>query len=380
MSGNLSHVLALDNVQADEPSVIHARFLSKKENTPSLAFSLDIDVKLPGSGITAIYGHSGSGKTSLLRCIAGLQKETKGELTVNGTQWQSDSFSLPTHKRPLGYVFQEASLLPHLTAQGNLDYANKRSDNKLDQNLYKQIIEILGIAKILPQYPEQLSGGERQRVAIARALLINPKLLLMDEPLASLDLARKKEILPYLEQLRTLLDIPILYVTHSMDEVARLADHVVVLNEGKVVLQGSLSEVFSNIDLPYNFQQDTGVVLQGEVVDRDKQWHLASVKTLLGNIWIPDGDDAMPEKLRIRILAKDVSLSLEDHQDTSILNRLLVEVVQISDDDDKTMSLIRLKSGDEYLIARVTRRSAVHLSLCIGKSLWAQIKSVAIVH
>ncbi|MGJ8671147.1 MAG: molybdenum ABC transporter ATP-binding protein, partial [Oceanococcus sp.] len=207
-------------------------YLSYGKSSPP---ALDLKVQIPGRGVTAIYGPSGAGKTSLLRCIAGLQ-QAKGELSVLGQSWQSQRHSLPTHKRPLGFVFQEASLFAHLTAAGNLRFAQKRA--AAQSSTWSDIVALMGLEALLERYPHQLSGGERQRVAIARALLIQPKLLLMDEPLAALDASLKSEIMPYLERLHERAEVPILYVSHSLDEIARFADHVVILQQGRVQLQG----------------------------------------------------------------------------------------------------------------------------------------------
>ncbi|MDP1536360.1 MAG: molybdenum ABC transporter ATP-binding protein [Burkholderiales bacterium] len=229
-------------------------------------FTLDVDLELPSRGVTALFGHSGSGKTTLLRCIAGLERTANGYLAIDGTLWQDGASFLPTHRRPIGYVFQEASLFPHLSVRGNLEYGAKRAQSLPAReggagggraNLcrpasadFSHIVELLGIGTLLDRKPERLSGGERQRVAIARALLTAPRLLLMDEPLAALDLARKNEILPYLERLHDELEIPVLYVSHAPDEVARLADHLVVMDGGRAVAQGPLADVLSRIDLP----------------------------------------------------------------------------------------------------------------------------------
>lgn len=343
-------------------------------------FSLEVNVRLPGQGITTIFGHSGSGKTTLLRCMAGLEKPEQANIIVKGEVWQNQHISLATHKRPLGYVFQEASLFDHLTAKGNLDYAIKRADAPFNQALYTKVMDIMAIAPMLSRYPSQLSGGERQRIAIARALLIQPKILMMDEPLAALDSARKQEILPYLEKLRDSFDIPILYVSHSMDEVARLADHTLVLAQGKVIAQGNLTQVFSRIDLPMQLQQDKGVIVQATVVERDSQWQLMRVSFAIGELWLKDNGEAIGNRVRVRILARDVSLTLSCHDDSSILNRLPVTVVEIAADDDEAMVLLRLQVGEEFIIARLTRRSEAHLQITEGKKLWAQIKSVAIVY
>jgi len=225
-------------------SGIQARF---KLDWPG--FTLDVDLDLPARGVTALFGHSGSGKTTLLRCIAGLERAPQGQLKVLGDIWQNGSQWLPTHQRPLGYVFQEASLFPHLTVMNNLQYGLKRVSGVVRVSL-DQAIELLGIGHLLARKPDQLSGGERQRVGMARALALSPRLLLMDEPLAALDLKRKQEILPYLERLHAELDIPVLYVSHSPDEVARLADHIVVMEAGRAVAAGQLTDTLARIDLP----------------------------------------------------------------------------------------------------------------------------------
>lgn len=351
--------------------------LRRRSNQPD--FSLDVDLTLPSKGVTALFGPSGSGKTTLLRCVAGLARAEQGCLSVNGQTWQSDRLFLPTHKRPLGYVFQESSLFPHLTAQGNLNYAVNRASVANANVLYDRVIAVMGIESILSRYPGQLSGGERQRVAIARALLIQPQILLMDEPLARLDMERKQEILPYLEKLRTHFDIPILYVSHSMDEVARLADYVVMLETGRVVAQGALGEVFSRIDLSLPVGEDVGVVWHGQVVERNDQWHLARFASAKDVLWVRDAGDYVGNEVRLRILARDVSLTLTEHHDSSILNRLSVRITGITQDKDEAMVLVQLQTHANCLIARLTQRSAAHLQLKVGQQLWAQVKSVAIV-
>lgn len=208
-------------------------------------FTLDVSFKAPLRGITAIFGHSGSGKSTLLRCIAGLEKADQAYLQLGDDVWEDShhKLCLPTHKRPIAYVFQEPSLFPHLSVIKNIEYGKKRSRFFRRENAVEQTIELLGIGHLLQRMPEQLSGGERQRVAIARALAVCPQLLLMDEPLAALDIKRKREILPFLERLHQDLDIPVLYVTHSPAEVKRLADTVVLLDEGKIQQQGSLQNM-----------------------------------------------------------------------------------------------------------------------------------------
>lgn len=368
----------INSALADRAGVIFARFEFNQTKAKKKSFKLDINIEIPGKGITTIYGHSGSGKTTFLRCVAGLEKPDNGYLSVNGSIWQNKSHFVPTYQRPLGYVFQESSLFPHLTAEGNLKYAIKRSGVTGDDQLYAQVMAIMEIETVLKRYPSQLSGGERQRVAIARALLIRPRLLLMDEPLASLDTKRKQEILPYLERLRSF-DIPILYVSHSLDEITRLADHVVMLEEGKVVAQGNIKEVFSRLDLPLYCFEEPGAILNGKIISRDLQWHLMRMTFDSGELFLHDVGLEVGQPIRVRILAKDVSLSLTNHQDTSILNRIQAEVIEINADQDEAMSLVRLKAGGEFLIAKLTRRSVHCLEIKPGKKVWAQIKSVAIV-
>lgn len=342
-------------------------------------FELDVDIDIPGQGVTAIFGESGSGKTSLLRCIAGLENKMSGSVCVNGELWQDAKVCVPTHKRSLGYVFQEASLFAHLTALGNLRYASKRSHQPPKPELFEQVVSVMGIAGILSQLPEHLSGGERQRVAIARALLSQPKLLLMDEPLASLDTSRKLEILPYLERLRSSFNIPILYVSHAVDEIVRLADHGVIMQQGKVIAQGGITQLFSKADIPLGASNEVGAILECKVVERDTKWHLMRVAFDGGELWLPDVENKQNHTQRIRVLASDVSLTLAPHTDSSILNVLSGQIVEISNDQDPAMSLVRLKVGGSYLLARLTQKSLQNISLVTGKSIWIQIKSAAIV-
>jgi molybdate transport system ATP-binding protein len=366
-------------------------------------FVLDVDLALPAKGVTVLYGQSGSGKTTLLRCLAGLVHAPGGVLSVDGEQWQGDELFVPTHKRPIGYVFQEPSLFEHLTVEGNLNYAQKRvdladpSDSVLSSN---EVIELLGIENLMQRKPNQLSGGEKQRVAIARALFSQPELLLMDEPLASLDTQRKREILPYLEKLRLELKIPIVYVTHSIDELSRLADWVVVLDQGRVVANGSLADVLTALDSPMQLD-DAGVVLETTIRSREAQWALMRVSFIGGELLLADNGRAEGETLRVRVDARDVSLTLSQHTDTSILNALPATVIEISACLSQGAVLVKLGLGhqsiaaldeskvideqseasrdsSEMLLSRITRRSADYLELAVGSQVWAQIKSVAV--
>lgn len=342
------------------------------------AFELDIDVTLPGSGITALFGPSGSGKTTVLRCIAGLERADVGYCSLNGHCWQKEGFFLAAHRRAVGYVFQESSLFPHLSAEGNLRYAMKRGRLKHDTRRYHQLIELMGIGSLLKRQPGTLSGGERQRVAIARALLVGPDILLMDEPLAALDTRRKLDILPYLENLRSDLKLPVVYVSHAIDEVMRLADSAVILDYGKVAAQGKVADVFSSPGTLVTADGGLGVIWEGTVTALDSRWQLMGIRCGDVDIWLPASEHRVGQTRRLRILARDVSIALTDHHDSSILNRLPAIVTDIVDTATDPMVLIHLQVGHQFLSAQVTRRSVDNLALRVGSRVWAQIKSAAI--
>ena len=339
-------------------------------------FSLEVNVQLPGSGVTALYGPSGCGKTTLLRCLAGLERAT-GTLSVNGESWQDASVFKPTHQRAIGYVFQESSLFPHLSALGNLQYGMKRAQ-RTDSVELDAIVELLGLRNLLNRKPDALSGGERQRVGIARALAVNPSLLLMDEPLAALDMKRKQEILPYLDRLQRTLQIPVIYVTHSPDEVARLAHHLVVMEAGRVITSGSLSDTLSRVDLPIRLGDDAGVVIEAVVSTIDGEWHLARMNFDDGNLWIRDPGLDAGTMARVRILASDVSLAREQPGKSSIQNILQGRIDRIADDEHPGLALVRVQVGKVALLARVTHRALADLALREGDQVWVQVKSVAL--
>lgn len=356
------------------PSGIRARF---KLDYPG--FSLDVDLDLPGRGVTALFGHSGSGKTTLLRALAGLEHAPGGLLSVNGDVWQDGGRFMPTWQRPLGYVFQEASLFPHLSVHGNLQYGQRRVSAGQRRVSLDQAVALLGIGHLLARKPDRLSGGERQRVGIARALATSPRLLLMDEPLAALDHALKQEILPYLERLHDELDIPVLYVSHAPDEVARLADHIVVMEGGVAVATGPLTETLARLDLPIKLGEDAGVVLDAMVAARDEEWHLAHMAFAGGRLWVRDQGLPVGHVARVRILARDVSLARAPVAGTSILNTLPAVVVDQVDDAHPALMLVKVRVGESFLLARLTRRSAHALELTPGQPIYAQIKAVALI-
>jgi molybdate transport system ATP-binding protein len=342
-------------------------------------FALDADIELPSRGISALFGHSGSGKTTLLRCIAGLERAPDGRLEIDGEVWQDATTFVPTHRRPLGYVFQEANLFAHLSVRANLDYGRKRVAGSARRVEWERAVELLGIGHLLERKPDRLSGGERQRVAIARALLTSPRLLLMDEPLAALDQARKDEILPYLEHLHDELEIPVLYVSHAADEVARLADHLVVLEDGKVLGAGPLAETLSRLDLPIRLGEDAGVVLDAVVAERDTEWQLARVEFAGGSLWVRDKGLDAGHHVRVRILARDVSIAREQIAGTSIMNTFPATVSTQADDTHPALTLLKLDAGGVPVLARLTKRSVANLHLEPGLPVWAQVKAVALI-
>jgi molybdate transport system ATP-binding protein len=411
-------------------------------------FMLDVDERLPARGVTALFGHSGSGKTTLLRCIAGLEHAAEGEVRFNGEVWQDASTWVPTHRRPIGYVFQEASLFPHLSVLDNLRYGQRRlgrvglparltsaltgrwlrsrsqvagrplavrgepssaADPEASRTAgeasvgdsgpartmagavaqadpadaegrfsLEQAIELLGIGHLLKRRPAALSGGERQRVGMARALAVNPRLLLMDEPLAALDHKRKQEILPYLERLHDALAIPVLYVSHAPDEVARLADHILVMDAGRVLASGPLNQVLSRLDLPIRLGEDAGVVLDGQVAERDERWHLLRVACCKASLWTRDTGAAIGAHVRLRIHARDVSITRSPAHESSIQNTLPATVLSLGDDSHPALRLVKLDLSGGPVLARVTRRSAEQLGLAVGQRVYAQIKAVAL--
>jgi molybdate transport system ATP-binding protein len=352
---------------------------------PRSNFELDVNLRLPAQGITVLFGASGSGKTSVLRCVAGLERARAARVVVGGVVWQDDvaGIFLPVHHRPLGYVFQEASLFDHLDVQSNLHYGMKRSLGTRSwseaQTALQGVIELLGIGHLLQRRAAQLSGGERQRVAIARALATAPQLLLLDEPMASLDLARRREILPWLERLRDELRIPMLYVTHAAEELVRLADHLVVLERGTVHAQGAVAQVLASIDPPVIVGEDAGALLQGVVSERSESWHLLRVTFDGGEFWLRDGGWPLGSTVRLRVLASDVGLATVRPEHTSIQNHLRGVVEAMVPDAHPSQVLVRLRCGSAQLLARVTCRAADALGLQIGQPVWLQVKSVAVV-
>lgn len=344
-------------------------------------FSLQLDVQLPDQGITVILGSSGAGKTSLLRCVAGLDRADQARIEMGGVLWQDDQQGVfvPTWQRALGYVFQEASLLPHLTVKQNLTYGLKRIGSRTPMHSLAQAIELLGIGHLLERSPAGLSGGERQRVALARALASQPRILLLDEPMASLDAARRQEILPWLEKMRDELHLPMLYVTHAANEAARLGAHMLVLEHGRVQAQGTVYEVFANIDQALGAGEDMGALLQGTLVERHADWHLCRIAFDGGELWLRDSGLAVGQSVRMRLLARDVSVATVAPQHTSIQNLLSAVIEAVADDDHPSQVLVRLRVGPSAVLSRITQRAWAQLGLQVGQQVFLQVKTVALV-
>jgi molybdate transport system ATP-binding protein len=343
------------------------------------AFALDAAFGTDGA-LTALFGRSGSGKTTVLNLIAGLAKPDSGRIAVDGrTLYDSlGGVSLAPHLRRVGYVFQEGRLLPHLSVRQNLlygDFFNKQQNKVVG---FEQAVRLLGLEALLERRPGALSGGEKQRVALGRALLANPALLLLDEPLASLDTPRKAEILYYIERLRDEVRIPIVYVSHSLDEVVRLADSVVLLSAGKVLGTGSVRDMMSRVELrPYLGRHEGGAVIEARIARQDLDSGLAHLEFDGGALEIPDVEALAGETLRIRVRARDVSLALSRPAGLSIRNVLAGTVVELGEQNGASLD-VRLDVGGTALLARITRKSADELGLRPGLPVFALVKSVSI--
>ena len=356
-----------------DPELVLQVVLARRE------FTLDVALQLPSRGITALFGASGSGKTTCLRILAGLEQQAKGRVSVAGELWQDSAQGVfrPVHQRALGYVFQEASLFDHLNVQDNLTYGFKRTPRHQRRHGWDRAVALLGIEHLLQRWPHELSGGERQRVAIGRALASSPRLLLMDEPLAALDAPRKAEILPYLERLQSELAIPMVYVSHAIDEVARLADHVVLLEAGRVRASGPTAEMLTRLDLPLAHGDTASAVILARVSGHEPAYHLTLAEFAGGCLRVPQQALQPGQALRIRVQARDVSLTLSPQSHTSILNILPARVTSWSVDGPGQV-IVGLDAAGTSLLARVTRKSFDGLGLKEGLQVYAQIKGVAI--
>lgn len=343
-------------------------------------FELNFDLALPGSGITALFGESGAGKSTLLRCVAGLVRPSDGQIRIGKEIWQNDEAKIfmPTHKRSVGFVFQDAALFPHLTVKNNLQYGMKRIPAEKRVISLEKAVELLGIGHLLDRMPETLSGGEQQRVSIARALATSPDIMLMDEPLAALDMKRKSEIIPYLLRLNAELEIPILYVSHALEEVSVLSDHLVLLEKGNVIASGKINDLLTRLDLPLAYYDVASAVINGQVIEEDRQFCLSTIRFSGGNILLPSANLSVGQPVRLRIQARDVSLTTEKPVNTSILNAFEATVVNLSDDSNGQV-LIELDAKGTRLLSRITSKSVNTLKLGIGKPIFAQVKGIAVI-
>lgn len=355
-------------------------------------FVLDVQFELRPDRICALFGPSGSGKTSILRALAGLEPGVSGEVIVNGKLWQNAQTSLPTHQRPLAYVFQEASLLPHLTVQQNLEYGWKRAwpRDKAQREAFAATVAWLGLQGMLGRKPQQLSGGEQQRVALGRALLSRPQLLLMDEAISSLDAASKQEIVPWLKQVQQQWHIPMLYVTHAMEEVLQLADDVILLERGKIRAQRPLAEALTSLDLPFAHSLDAESLIVASVRACEEAFRLVQLDSAFGPLSMVHPPLPLGQQVQLRIRARDVSITRHATPESSILNIFPVQIRQIEFDHPGQVLLLlhaqnapgvahRHGQPDTLLLARITAKSAHLLDLQVGQQVFAQIKGVALV-
>jgi len=341
-------------------------------------FRLAVNTELPGQGVTALFGRSGCGKTTLLRCVAGLEPSVKGRLAVNGAAWQDEDCFVPAHQRPVGYVFQEGQLFPHLSVRKNLLYGYIRipAGHRIIQP--EEVFQLLGLGPLLDRRVTEISGGQRQRVAMGRALLTSPQVLLMDEPLAALDSISKAEILPYLERLHEELSVPVLYVSHALDEVSHLADHMLFMEDGAVRAEGPLRELITRADLPLVHGDQASAILIGDTLSHLEDEHLSCIHLPGGTLYVPRIRHPVNGRLRVCVLARDVSVARQPPLPSSILNCLECNIVEIIDDPHPGHCLLKLRLGGQHLLSRITERSRRQLALEIGDSVWASVKGVAL--
>lgn len=337
------------------------------------------------SGITALFGASGSGKTTLLRTVAGLAPRARGRVTFGDEVWQNDATGafLAPHQRGVGYVFQDARLFPHLSVAGNLRFAERRAPAGNGGIRFDDVVAALELGPLLGRRVDVLSGGERQRIAIARTLLTRPRLLLMDEPLAALDVRRKAEILPHIERVAALFGIPVVYVTHSVEEVVRLAGRMIVMADGDVVAEGPVAEIYERLDLqPLTGRFEAGVVLAARVRDHDRAYTLTRLDVAGQDLVMPMIDLPAGSEVHVRIRARDVALATRRPGDISIRNILAGRIAEIVEEPDTAYAEVLVvldgsKAGEGHLRARVTRRSVADLGLVPGSPVFALVKSVS---
>lgn len=341
-------------------------------------FSMKADFNIPAKGVLGIFGHSGSGKTTILRSIAGLEKDLQGTIIFNDQIWLDNKIHLSSQDRKIGYIFQESLLFPHMSVNDNLHYGLKRTQKIATSAINKKhLLELLNIGHLLNRQPHKLSGGEKQRIAIARALLKNPQMLLMDEPLAALDEKRKQEILPFLEDLHDELNIPMLYVSHSIDEVSRLCDRMIIMDHGSITFNGSMHEALISPKSSLATSDNAAAILEGKVVSYDKEFKLSSIETDNGNVIQVQGNFNKDRILRLKILANNISLCLSNTNDTTILNKLSGQIHALIEECESNI-LLQISIHNDIILARITKKAYQTLRLCLGQSVFVHIKSVAV--
>lgn len=344
-------------------------------------FELSAELDVPAKGVTTLFGPSGSGKSTVLRCIAGLQRSLTGYVQVGETVWQDDSKRLfvPPWKRALGYVFQEPTLFAHLNVKKNLEYGYRRTRANERCISWSQVIEMLDIGHLLNRHPAKLSGGEQQRVSIGRALLANPKLLLMDEPLASLDVARKQEVLPFIRKLHDQLDIPVIYVSHSLQEVLQITDTMVLIRDGRVIATGPITQLCSELELSRYLGDMSGSVLETNVAEHEEAFGLTRLTFHGGQLYVPQQAVSIGQQQRVHILARNVGIALQKPQETtSFLNILEATVIDIAAlDMNSHVVQVKLDVGVP-LLANISRKSLQLLRLEPGRRCYALIKAVSL--
>jgi molybdate transport system ATP-binding protein len=345
-------------------------------------FALDAAFRLPEAGVTALFGPSGCGKSTILAAVAGLLRPDAGHVALDGTVLLDTArgIDLPPERRRCGVVFQEARLFPHLSIETNLRYGLRRAPPGAEGPGFEEVVDLLGIAPLLARRPAGLSGGERQRVALGRALLARPRLLLMDEPLAALDSARRAEVLPFLARLRDATRLPILYVTHALEEVDALADRLVLLREGRVLAEGAVEDLTSRTDLPLAARRDAGVLLSCTVVAHDLAGGLTSLAFAGGTLVATSRPEAIGAALRVRIRARDVAVATEEPRGLSTRNILAATIAEISPGSGPQERFLRLSIGPSAVLARVTQDSVSRLGLVPGMQVWALLKAVTFDH
>ena len=343
------------------------------------SFSLDVRFETPVPGVVALFGRSGCGKSTVVNLMAGLLRPESGRMTLDGTVLfdAAAGIDVPAERRCFGYVFQDARLFPHLRVDSNLRYALRRAAAPHFVTL-EAVVELLDLGGLMRRRTHELSGGERQRVAIARALLTQPRLLLLDEPLANLDRARREEVLPYLEILRDELRVPMVYVTHDFEEVLRLATHVVLIDAGAVIAQGAIGPMSLNASLRRIIGPDAvGAIVTGTALGVDPVTHLMRVRVGAGELNVRCAELGAGASLRVQLLARDIIVSTELPRHLSVRNNLAGTVAGIQDDDEEA-ELVAIDVGGEQILARVTKAASRDLGLKTGLAVWALIKSVSI--